>query len=551
MKIGLIPQVYGADSLKYVWASIEKALSARHEVIYRPLEYFNTLKSRQPEMLKDLFDRCDVLMGHIEKEVLECREKSGKHLPLIGILFGTMSRGGPDLAEATKYLKTTDMLVGNCAGDLEIARKFFRNAETRLLPFVYDETTFCQLDPARREAIKAKLGVGEKDRILLYAGRVTIEKNVHTVLSVFRVLQNLIPDLHLIVVGDGWDVPFREFGVYTFGMTGVLRRLGHKLGIDEKRVHVVRGVGAETLRNLYNVADVSINFTLHHDENFGLSQVESMACGTPVIGTKWGGLKDTIVDGQTGFHISTVVTPSGVKVNWWEAVNKICDLLGDQSEHEMFRRRAREHAVLNYSMESYREKIESLLSDCVEINKKAPEPIELTSFAREYWDTCGVRPGDRPPYQRGPKAFQMYRELIEPFTGMTERAFNNIQRLQPDSILCLESPVRISEDGRVIINDPIYPFDFVIPEQHRDAIVAALQGLTKEPAITFERLVESHLKEFPDYADAIAWILKMGLALGTDPDCGSVDPINLNPIMGTPMFTIKEIDYTTDVLVVR
>ncbi len=551
MKIGLIPQFYGADSLKYVWASIEKALSARHEVIYRPLEYFNTVRSRQPEILKELFGRCDVLMGHIEKEVLECREKFGKPLPLLGVLFGTMSRGGADLANVTQYLKTTDMLIGNCAGDLEIARKFFRNAETRLLPFVYDQTTFYQLEPERREAIKAKMGIGEKDKVLLYAGRVTIEKNVHTVLSVFRVLQNLIPNLHLIVVGDGWDVPFRELGVYTFGMTGVLHRLGHKLGIDEKRVHVVRGVGADTLRNLYNVADAAINFTLHHDENFGLSQVEAMACGTPVIGTRWGGLKDTIIDGQTGFHVSTVVTPSGVKVDWWEGVNKIYHLLADPAEHEKFRRQAKEHAVVNYSMENYQRKIESLLSDCMEINKKPSETIELTSFAREYWDVCGVRPGDRPPYQRGPKAFQMYRELIEPFTGMTGRAFNNIQRLQPNSVLCLESPVRISEEGRVTINDPLYPFDFAIPDEHREAIVAALKAFTKEPAMTFERLVESHLKEFPDYSDAIAWILKMGLALGTDPDCGSVDPLDLSPIMGTPMFTIREIDYTTDVLVIR
>ena len=47
-------------------------------------------------------------------------------------------------------------------------------------------------------------------------------------------------------------------GLYTFEMTGVLRRLGHKLRIDEKRVHVIRSVGADTLRNLYNIADATI-----------------------------------------------------------------------------------------------------------------------------------------------------------------------------------------------------------------------------------------------------------------------------------------------------
>jgi len=36
------------------------------------------------------------------------------------------------------------------------------------------------------------------------------------------------------------------------------------------------------------------------DEDFGMSPVESMACGTPVIGVDEGGLKETIIDGKTG-----------------------------------------------------------------------------------------------------------------------------------------------------------------------------------------------------------------------------------------------------------
>lgn len=549
MKVGLIPQFYGADSLKYVWSSIETALSDKHEVIYRPLEYFNAVKNRQPEILKDLFNRCDILMGHIEKEVLECRETVCKPLPLIGILFGTMSRGGPDLVDAIQHLRTTDLLVGNCTSDLEIARRFFNNAEMRLLPFVYDESKFYRLEPSERAAIKARMGLAETDKVLLYAGRVTIEKNVHSVLTIFRVLQGLIPGLRLIVVGDGWDAPFRELGVYTFGMTGLLRRLGHKLGIDESDVHVVRGVGAEALRNLYNVADVTINFTLHHDENFGLSQVESMACGTPVVGTRWGGLKDTIIDGKTGYHVSTVVTPLGVKVNWWEAVNKIYHLLRDQSEYQLFSDNSVAHVAANYSMDSYRSKLNSILADAAEIGKKPAEPLEISAFAREYWDVCGVRPGERPPYQRGPRAFDLYRELIEPFAGMTDRVFSDPQRLSPDSVLCMQSPVRMADDGRVFINDPIFPFDLSIPEEHRAVAAAALRALSREPAITARRLKESYLDKFPNPNGSIEWILKVGLALANDPGC--VDPVGLNPVMGTVMFTIREIDYTTDVLVVR
>jgi glycosyltransferase involved in cell wall biosynthesis len=553
MKIGFIHYVYNNDSLKYFWgSSFDMALGNRHEVIHLPREFYNASKSGRWEVLQDLCNKCDVLMGEFYPDALECREKIGKPIPIIGNLSGLMSRGGGYIRNIAQYLKTTDIIIGNCAGDLGITKKFFSNAEMRILPFSFDEATFYPIEASQKQVVKASRGFSDCDKILLYSGRITIEKNVHTILGIFSVLQSFIPNLHLVIAGLAKDVPFYELGVFTMGIGNVLRRLADKLGIDQARLHFVGRVDGKDLRELYNITDALINLTIFHDENFGLAQVESMACGTPVIGTKWGGLQDTIIHGETGFHVSTFATPCGVKVNWWEAIDNISYLLSNQSEYGLFRQRSREHAIRNYSMGAFRKTLESILADCVEINnKRTIDPIELTPFGREFWETCVYRDGDCPPYRRGPRSFELYREMIDPFTGLTDRTFKDFNRLQPKSILCLASPTHISENGRILVDDPIFPFDLDIPDNYQDAIVSALAGFMKEPAMSYERLTRHFMEEFVDSTGAIAWMLDSGLVLCMDPGRGNVSPIGINPLIGAPLLAIQTIDYKTDVLALR
>ncbi|MBP7823375.1 glycosyltransferase [Candidatus Gracilibacteria bacterium] len=62
------------------------------------------------------------------------------------------------------------------------------------------------------------------------------------------------------------------------------------------------------------------------DEDFGMSPVESMACGTPVIAVNDGGLKESIIDGKTGILINSRCMPEDIT----EAVKRM-DTFGDIS----------------------------------------------------------------------------------------------------------------------------------------------------------------------------------------------------------------------------
>src|SRR5207248_11022794 len=59
--------------------------------------------------------------------------------------------------------------------------------------------------------------------------------------------------------------------------------------------------GRETLKYYYSAADVFV--TVPWYEPFGITPVEAMACGTPVVGSNVGGIKYSVRDGETGYLV--------------------------------------------------------------------------------------------------------------------------------------------------------------------------------------------------------------------------------------------------------
>ncbi len=63
----------------------------------------------------------------------------------------------------------------------------------------------------------------------------------------------------------------------------------------------------ENMADLYNIADCTV--CLSNNEGFGLSSLESMMCGTPVISVRTGGLQDQNYDAETGKEYGVSIFP--------------------------------------------------------------------------------------------------------------------------------------------------------------------------------------------------------------------------------------------------
>ena len=73
----------------------------------------------------------------------------------------------------------------------------------------------------------------------------------------------------------------------------------------------------DLLKLYYSAADVFVTTPWY--ESFGMTPIEAMACGTPVVGARVGGIKYSVVDGRTGFLV-----PPNDPVTLAERLKEVC-----------------------------------------------------------------------------------------------------------------------------------------------------------------------------------------------------------------------------------
>ena len=229
---------------------------------------------------------------------------------------------------------------------------------------------------------------------------------LQTLLAVFEVVREQVPGAHLVQAGavgtEGKGL--ERFGVRPVSLSATSSRLIARIDAAD-RVHTLGSLDTRRLRELYNAADVAVSLTLNPDENFGMAQVEAVACGTPVVGAAWGGLNDTIDDGVTGYRVSTVSTPTGVKCSWWEAINQIVRRLRDDGARRELRERCPGAVVARYSLAALEGALHEIVATSARGGAALAEPLRATAFAEELWSVGGFCRGGEPrvpgpPYRR-------------------------------------------------------------------------------------------------------------------------------------------------------
>jgi D-inositol-3-phosphate glycosyltransferase len=133
---------------------------------------------------------------------------------------------------------------------------------------------------------------------ILFVGRITKAKGLGILIKALaRVKRKFKEEMKLVVVGG--DSSGLMHSDEESNEKKHLKRLINKLDLNED-VIFLGPVDRERLPFYYSVADVCVVPSLY--ESFGLVAVEAMACGTPVIASKVGGLAHTVKAGYSGMH---------------------------------------------------------------------------------------------------------------------------------------------------------------------------------------------------------------------------------------------------------
>jgi D-inositol-3-phosphate glycosyltransferase len=219
-------------------------------------------------------------------------------------------------------------------------------AKIEIIPCGVDPNVF---RPMRQMDAREALGRDQCERIVLFVGRIEQIKGIDVLLRALGLLFFRHPeyrsDLCLLVVGGaldaGDDAPETE-------KIEELRRLVHQHRM-EANVAFVGSMDQQRLALFYAAADVCAVPSL--TESFGLVALEAMACGTPVVGTKVGGLQTLIEHGESG-----LLVPAG---DYQALAEAIAQVLSDHRLRMHLAHGARDRAE-HYSWRVVGDRVEAL-----------------------------------------------------------------------------------------------------------------------------------------------------------------------------------------------
>jgi D-inositol-3-phosphate glycosyltransferase len=207
-----------------------------------------------------------------------------------------------------------------------------------------------RFQPHNRQEARRQLGLSTDQPVLLFVGRLDPFKGPDLFLQAAALMQQ---QAQLLVVGgngvNGADV-------------AQLRQQASNLGLTER----VRFLGARPQKELpllYSAADVTVVPSYH--ESFGLAAVESLACGTPVVATRAGGLITVVRHGETGYLVSRC--PGFF-------AERLDSLLSCSETLESMRRAARP-SVLQYSWQSVAASMRETYEDALSVVDNMAELI--------------------------------------------------------------------------------------------------------------------------------------------------------------------------------
>jgi hypothetical protein len=205
-----------------------------------------------------------------------------------------------------------------------------------------------------------------------------------------------------------------------------------------------------------------------------------MACGTPVLGAAYGGLKDTLKDGQTGFLMPTWATPGGIRTDWISGVENLCTLLTDDKLRTEMGQAAHERAATEYSYDRCARRLRKAVSEAI-ATRRAGQARPVRTIAP---------PAPAPSLEILPpvaKPWGAYEAAVRKYVSGPPPAPT------PSSRVCTAAPLDTLTDGRVRLQDPAWPATYRLSAA--DLLAAScckepcrVTDLVEETGLTLERM---------------------------------------------------------------
>ena len=260
--------------------------------LFREPQYLLSLASRIVEVTRE--HGLDIIHAHyaiphataayLARQILAAGGEEARSPRIITTLHGTdVTLIGSD----PSYLETAAFSIDQSDGVTTVSeslrddtyRQLAVRAEIEVIPNFLDCERHQRV--ADERLLERYRGSDPATKLVIHVSNFRPVKRTDVVIELFRRIRERMP-ARLLLVGDGPDLPGACRRARDLGLAADVEALGEQ----------------ELVVPLLSIADL---FLLpSSEESFGVAALESMACGTPVVASRVGGLPEVVVDGESG-----------------------------------------------------------------------------------------------------------------------------------------------------------------------------------------------------------------------------------------------------------
>jgi len=236
-----------------------------------------------------------------------------------------------------RYINKADKIIAVSQAAAEFIEHFTRRDKIVVIPNGVDITRFNPVNSTVPGSLP--LSTPEKP-IILYVGRLAYRKGIHVLLKAMPYILEAIPQTRLLIAGSGY-------------MEGLIRLLVKSLNLED-HVELLGFVPDDELPSLYNLSDLFVLPSIYC-ESFGITLLEAMASGTPIVASETGGVPEVIEN-----EVDGILFEKGNEIDLADAVVKV---LSSPTLAEELAKNARKKVEERYSWTVVGEAIEEVYKD--------------------------------------------------------------------------------------------------------------------------------------------------------------------------------------------
>ena len=176
----------------------------------------------------------------------------------------------------------------------------FNAIELPIIPLGVHTADF-EFSQSERNTSRSELQLSKETITFLFTGRLSFHGKSNPI-AVYQALEKLAKVKKVVCI---------EAGIYPNEAVKKAYQHAHKLLAPSVQFIWIDGTNEQKYQMAWQAADIFVSLSDNIQESFGLTPIEAMAAGLPVVVTDWDGYKDTVRDQIDGFRIPTFIPEPG------------------------------------------------------------------------------------------------------------------------------------------------------------------------------------------------------------------------------------------------